>query len=307
MDSMQLPVPEENSTTLTKLFIPTGQAKYALGRLDELMRDGWKSAYCMSLLVVGEPRVGKSHILKAFTKLRNAADEPGQQTVVRFEVPEAATLGRFLTEFLKGLNDPAPTSGSPEKRAERVWTALQRRRTRAVLLDETHRLVDERRRSPKRDVVDWVVRSLNRRACPLAFFGTEAMLPLFEGLPHMEGRTLGQVDLLPYKWSDKASRQEFRGNLHSFEEALEMSAPSGLATTLTAYWIWHFSEGYLGRVTRLLDHAMTVAKRDGIASLTDDVLASAVDELRIGAGRRLPNPFKARLVPPRADAVEAAA
>ena len=152
-----------------------------------------------------------------------------------------------------------------------------------------------------------MVRGLNRRACPFAFVGTEAMLPLFEGLPHMEGRTLGQVDLLPYDWADKASRREFRGNLHRFETALGMPAPSALADSRTAYRIWHFSDGFLGRVTRLLDHAKTVAQRKRVASLTNDVLAEAVDELRIGAGRRRPNPFRTELAPPREAEVEAAA
>ena len=270
------------------------------------MKHGWKKKYCMSLLVVGEPRVGKSHVVDKFVSERNVDDVPGQQTVVAFEVPEAARLGTFLTDFLRALDDPYPESGDSDAKSQRIWRALERRRTRAVILDETHRLVDERRQSPKKDIVDWVVRSLNRRACPIAFFGTEEMLPLFEGKLAMEGRTLGQVDLLPYVWSDKADRDEFRGVLVRMENALGMPEPRGLSEIRNAWRIWTASRGLLGMTSRLLDTATVVAARDGRPCLTDDILAEALDELRIGADRREPNPFRLKLQPPKAKGAAAA-
>lgn len=276
--------------TVTEMLISTSRASRVLGRMNGALKHGRKANYCMALLVVGPPRVGKTHLVKAFAGPSGGPEAASRMVV---EVGPSCTLPRFMTQLLEDLGDPKPSHGDDSARTLRIHDRIKRAGKTCLVIDEAQRLIDEKRGTPKREVVNWVVSFLNAKICPVIIVGTPPLLAAFEGRDEMEGRTLGQVDLLPYDWAVEDDRNEFRGVLALLEEELQMEARSDLADPALAFRIWSFSRGRLGFVARLLDAAHAIAIDMGRPRLTLEILAEAADELRIGEARKLPNPFRA--------------
>lgn len=286
---------------LSAVFVETERVKQAFARIDELVDEGWEDDNCRALLLLGHSRAGKTHIVNNYIRLR-VTEQPDcdeRLRILKVEVQAGCKLKTFATDLLIALGDPDPSCGSQAEMTRRIAEAIERDHYDLMIFDEVQRLIDADTDKVKRDVANWVTGLLNRRLCPLLLVGERKAERVFESNMHVKGRTFGEVVLDPYDWSSDADRKEFRVILHLLEKKLELTEASGLGQAKTSIRIYAYSGGLLGEAATLVAKAVLVARRMGRPCLNDEVLALAVDELRVGEDRKLPNPFRTEVIDPR--------
>ncbi len=166
---------------------PQGEA--ALSRMAELLR-GARRTRMPSLLVVGEPDVGKTTILKKFMRGHTPNFDPqtGRTTseVVAIEAPPEADEARLYAAILQAIG--APAGGGRLIDLERiVHLQLGRLGVRLLIIDETNNLVIGSG-SAQRKTLAALRRLSNQLHLSLACFGTMEALHALTSDPQVEGR-----------------------------------------------------------------------------------------------------------------------
>ena len=278
--------------SLSNLFIATSRAKFAFERFNQLMQRSKEANYCQAMFVLGASGCGKTHILKEWIRLRKVK-EPGFKALIS-EVPSNLThINQMLEQLLDDLGDPDPSYGSPGERKRRIRQLAAG--YDVIFIDEVQRLVDANTGKVKKDVAAWFANFLNYEICPLVLCGEKYADRILEGEDdneYLDRRLLGPIPIEPYDWHEKVDRQEFRAFLSRIDEALGLPERSMLHEMNTALRIHAFSNGRVGQTVRLLDEARAQARKNGRPKLTHDLLAQAVDLLRIGRKKSLANPFR---------------
>ncbi|WP_293385496.1 TniB family NTP-binding protein, partial [Phenylobacterium sp. SCN 70-31] len=128
---------------LSDRWVAYPQGQTALQRLEELLR-GAQRTRMPSLLIVGDPDMGKTTILRKFMRGRaptfDAETGRSQMEVVAIEAPPEADELRLYGIILDAVGAPTPTRRAME--AERaVHGQLERLRTRLLVIDETNNLM----------------------------------------------------------------------------------------------------------------------------------------------------------------------
>lgn len=278
--------------TLSNLYVSTSRWEMAEPRLDELHECGWMKRHCMGVLLLGPSRSGKTSMAWEWTRRRaNSAAGVGDTFKTAYvEIPAKGDVPAVAADVLGALGDPDPGHGTQHDKTTRVAEAVKRQGIDILILDEIQRLVDDRG-NLRALAAAWITGLLNKRICPILFIGEPSGALVF-GQRYLSGRTQGEIAIVPYDWHDHADRKEWRRVLATMSAALQMPEDAGLQETETALRLHSFSNGLLGEVARLLTSARTDAARRGLPKLTYEVLASAVDRLRIGAEKQTPNPFR---------------
>lgn len=163
---------------------PQGEA--ALTRLAELLR-GARRTRMPSLLVVGEPDVGKTTILKKFMRGQMSIfdAQTGRTTseVVAIEAPLEADEARLYAAILQAIG--APGGGGRLIDLERiVHLQLGRLGARLLIIDETNNLVIGTG-SAQRKTLAALRRLSNQLQLSLACFGTMEALHALTSEPHV--------------------------------------------------------------------------------------------------------------------------
>jgi hypothetical protein len=283
---------------LSALFVPTRRAKAAFARIDDLLARGWEETFCRGLVMLGHSRVGKTQIVHRYVRERvlEQPDPEKRPNIVTVEVPAGCTLKSFVAELLKALGDADPDYGSQTEKTTRVAEAIERDGVDLIIVDEVQRLIDAETDKIKAEVANWVTGMLNKKLCPFLLVGEKTAERVFVGKTHAKGRMTGGFYIEPYDWADPEDRKEFRAVLHLLDQKLGMPEPAGLGAVDTALRVYAYAEGLLGQAATLIDQARAIARREGRPKLTHDILAEAVDELRISDDRGKANPFRVAAV-----------
>jgi hypothetical protein len=177
------------SKILADRWVHYSQGEAALMRVAELLR-GARRTRMPSLLVVGEPDVGKTTILKKFMRAHAPTFDPvtgrAASEVVAMEAPPEADEGRFYSAILQAIG--APEGGGRVVDLERiVHQQLKRLSTRLLVIDETNNLVIGTG-AAQRKTLAAVRRLSNQLDLSLACFGTMETLHALTSDPQVEGR-----------------------------------------------------------------------------------------------------------------------
>ncbi len=165
---------------------PQGEA--ALTRMAELLR-GARRTRMPSLLVVGEPDVGKTTILKKFMRAHAPIFDPEtgrtSSEVVAMEAPPEADEARLYSAILQAIG--APEGGRLIDMERIVHLQLRRLGARLLVIDETNNLMIGTG-SAQRKTLAALRRLSNRLELSLACFGTMEALHALTSDPQVEGR-----------------------------------------------------------------------------------------------------------------------
>jgi Bacterial TniB protein. len=183
----------DNETRVARIladrWVHYSQGEAALTRMTELLR-GARRTRMPSLLVVGEPDVGKTTILKKFMRGHASVFDPatGQTTseVVAIEAPPEADEARLYASILQAIG--APVGGGRLIDLERiVHLQLGRLDARLLIIDETNNLVIGSG-AAQRKTLAALRRLSNQLQLSLACFGTMEALHALTSDPQVEGR-----------------------------------------------------------------------------------------------------------------------
>lgn len=174
---------------LADRWVHYSQGEAALTRMAELLR-GARRTRMPSLLVVGEPDIGKTTILKKFMRGHAPGfdSETGRTTseVVAIEAPPEADEARLYAAILQAIG--APASGGRLIDLERiVHLQLGRLGARLLIIDETNNLVIGTG-AAQRKTLAALRRLSNQLQLSLACFGTMEALHALTSDPQVEGR-----------------------------------------------------------------------------------------------------------------------
>lgn len=175
---------------LADRWVSYQQGVATLGRLGELLR-GARRTRMPSLLVVGEPDIGKTMILKKFMRGREPTFDPetrlSSAAVVSIEAPPEADEVRLYTAILDAVGAPVLRGRAVD--VERVvYAQLQRLGTRLLVIDEANNFVIGSAGAQRR-MLAALRRMANQLSLSYAFFGTAEALNAIMSDPQVEGRS----------------------------------------------------------------------------------------------------------------------
>ena len=275
---------------LSHNFLPTSRTDAAEARIEMLLELGWQADYCKALPLLGPPGTGKTLFIKEYSRLFEA--KHGQKLRALYtEVPSNATTNGLATELLNKLGDAAPTHGIETEKVGRIIRHMQGRYD-LLYLDEFQRLIDRKTDFVDKKAAGLVATLLNKTLCPIILAGEVESERVFGINEHFEDRTFAPVFMTPFDWGLKADRKEYSLLLAALEQLVGMPQPSDLHEAGTAIRIYAFSRGKWRRTAVLVDLAALHARKAGCPSIRLEHLATAADDIAVGAKRKLPNPFR---------------
>ena len=245
------------------------QGTVALNRLTELLR-GARRTRMPSLLVFGEPDIGKTTVIRKFMRDReHLFDEgSGRKTaeVVAVEAPPVADEARLYGAILDAIGAPVPRGGIVDLECA-TYGQLARLKTRLVVLDETNNLVIGSAGAQRRTLAA-LRRMSNQLAVSFAFFGTAEALNAIMSDPQVEGRSQ------PFRLTRMPNGTDYAAIVRAVVAYLPLRRSSACEDELVQV-MHELTAGSPGKTFRLLNAAAVRAIDTGAEQITVDLLRSA--------------------------------
>ena len=252
------------------IWIPHGPQQAIVSRILKLRRDtlGKRGAPLPGLRLAQDTQAGKSSTL-ARVKLelaeerRTAGLEPNEFQVIHVDLEKKLSLKSVLQSLLQGLKDPDWATGTERILRERLAVFLKRFGNELLFIDEVQWL--KREEGEHGDVTDALRKLLDGGVAPIVFAGDLTSKPVFERNSPLSGR-LGEPLELPALIREDVATDvvQFRDFCIAFERELAKTeavrAPIGFERSddlLSA--MLAVSGGHVGRVARILEHAVVHA------------------------------------------------
>lgn len=250
------------SKILADRWVHYPQGEAALMRVAELLR-GARRTRMPSLLVVGEPDVGKTTILKKFMRAHTPTFDPltgrAASEVVAMEAPPEADEGRFYSAVLQAIG--APGGGGRVVDLERiVHQQLKRLGVRLLIIDETNNLVIGTG-AAQRKTLAALRRLSNQLDLSLACFGTMEALHALTSDPQVEGRAQ------PFQLTRLRNDANYATIIQAVIAFYPLRRPSNVDQPLIDY-VHELTAGSPGKTFRLLNAAAVHAIDTGEEQIT---------------------------------------
>jgi hypothetical protein len=246
------------------------QGSVAIERLGELLR-GARRTRMPSLLIFGEPDIGKTTILKKFMRGHDATidEQTGRKKadVIAFEAPPEADERRLYAAILRAIGAPIPR-GQVVELESATYAQLERLDTRLLVIDETNNLTIGSATAQRRTLAA-LRRLANQLALSFAFLGTAEALNAVMSDPQVEGRSQ------PFKLTRLRNDADYAAIVQAVIAYLPLQRPSLCDSSMVAA-VHDLTAGSPGKTFRLLNAAAVRAIDDASEQITIDLLRSAV-------------------------------
>ncbi|ESQ83989.1 hypothetical protein AEAC466_09600 [Asticcacaulis sp. AC466] len=244
-----------------------------------------------ALRCLAPPASGKSTLAQTYARSVNTAVPAGENStpVVYVSLQNNATSKRFMQSILFGRN--ASDVGTEMMLKRRIVDDFAKNGVELLIIDEIHHASTRDDSTPLTNVVKSF---LNDAICPVAFFGTPAAENLFRGNRELAQRTQIVCDIKPLK-----SHAEDMETLAAFLVQMDRELvkrdifrrSSSFLHDHAVECLMEVSEGVVGAVARILQHALEIAVWRHADHIEMFDLARAVDEWAIPQGYVNTNPF----------------
>lgn len=263
--------PGDNESRINRIladrWVHYPQGDMTVAYLTDLLR-GARRTRMPSLLVVGEPDVGKTTIMKKFMREHRARFDAatGRSTheVLGLEAPPEADEGRLYAAILSAAGAPF-SRGRVIDLEHIVHEQLKRLGTRLLVIDETNNLVIGSG-AAQRKTLAALRRLCNQLDLSLACFGTQEALHAFTSDPQIEGRALPHLLVRLKNDEDWAIIVRAVVAWFPLVEASDVDAPF-------IQKVFELSGGSPGKMFRLLNTCAVHAIDTGTEQISLDTLA----------------------------------
>lgn len=268
-----LALPKDDRVTfvqsLKRHYVPYPRAEEALQLLKDLLNHP-KTLRMPNLVLTGESGNGKSTILERFFASHPVTtygeEEEAILPILKIETPIDPTETRFWSEVLIKMQIAHRDTDPVQRKKQQARTVLADLRTRMVMLDEFHNILNGHARQQRTFLA--MIKSLsNELQIPLVIAGTNDAVRALRTDPQLVSRFEG---FLLSRWQ---LDRDYLRLLASFEQMLPLEEPSGLATREMATKLHIMSRGTIGGLFRVLERATIMAIREGKPRIDLQILA----------------------------------
>lgn len=239
--------------------------------LNQLLRSPKKSRM-RNLLMIGEPNIGKTSLIKYYSSLNPSYTDEDDQGISRAIIPvitidapvldsEKALYVSILEQFWTEFNP----DHTPLRLRNQVIHLMRECNVKMLVIDEFHNLLTFT--ATKRLKTLGMLKTLgNELMIPIVAVGIHDAMTLINSDPQMASRF--DTFTLP-KWGlDK----NFRGLLLAFEKRLPLKKASNLAQPEKTKLLHSISQGNTGDLHRLLIECATYAINHEVEEITTEII-----------------------------------
>ncbi len=251
-------------------WIGYSRAHCILTQLESLMVNEPDKTRPKNMLIVGPSNNGKTMIAEKFRRAHpsgmSADKEHENIPILMIQMPAGATITRLYTSLLLALGTPVGLHHSRRDFREMLTLKLMRGvSVQILIIDELHNLLDANAQK-QREVLNFIRFLGNELHIPIVGMGTREAYLAIRNDDQLENRFHPQ--LLP-RWEYS---EEFVRLLSSFESVLPLREPSNLGMDSLCELVLRRSEGTIGEIASLLNHATRTALQMGKEQITVSIL-----------------------------------
>lgn len=234
------------------------------------------------LPVVGPTGVGKSTLFEKLQRLYPRVPNASKVVlpdgteyicdyvpIVSITIPEKISIKDVAGLILKELGDPRWNKGSAAERTDRIDRFLKYCETRALVFDESQRVMDRAGVITSQEFVDWIKGRHRMGRAAYFFFGLPRTADLFLQDSQFDRRWLSELEMVPYSWGkdedkDLSSRDNFKGLLLAIvkQSPVPFDPKLNCEDDETAKRFFYASRGTAGDLKEtLLEPAMSILTR----------------------------------------------
>lgn len=271
----------------------------------ELMREGAEAAASggnrTGVMITGESRSGKTKLLRIF---QERAPQYGwePESIFYVSLSGPTNVNGLVIAMLEALGDPMPEAGEPSQRKRRLEKYLLDGKFSMVQIDEAQQTIDHRSDEVVHDIADYFKGLMNPKSStqpqlPVCFVltGTPSLQRLLHFNSQLNNRFFSPVELQLFGTGTEMDLKDLRILLVALEKQITIAKNSRLGTSELAVRFRAASDGCMGIIVDLLEHAGKHAIREGRESITVADLAEAYELLMPAGKLNLGNPFRAAL------------
>lgn len=180
-------------------------------------------------LILGEPGLGKSFILRYFlVEIYNQIEfQPTAELtplpVLYIRVPGRPTITRVIEKLLETARLPAPSHRSTESALVRLNRVIREQQTRMIIFDECQHLLKEHALVRTNDVINFIKVLMDEHALSVVFAGHPSAKKLLQQFPEIHQRlSLNHLELNAFSYDDSgmSNFKAFKAYIKSIQAKL---------------------------------------------------------------------------------------
>ncbi|WP_316570419.1 ATP-binding protein [Neobacillus sp. YIM B06451] len=247
------------------------------------------------LFLKGEPGVGKSTLLKGYTKRYPSYREEGVKKVpvLYSKVPVGATPKSLASSILLRLGDPVYDRGGENSLTDRLLQYIGKEMcaVELIIIDEFQHLIDRDTDKVLKKASDWIKSFSEDAAVPILICGMPESENIFERNAQLDDRFSLREEMKSFEYESDEEKHLFRSFLHNLDKALPFSSRSKLADRLVSDKIYYATKGKQRMIKKILVEATIIALKSGKDSIDEIDLYLAYRRINISSRKFAINPF----------------
>lgn len=258
-----------------RVWVPTPSTKTAFQLMQECL-NAPPSGKPEGLVITGESDTGKSSTLVEFRlkfpKSINPDCEFAEHPVIYIRAPTTPDITSVYKSILTEIGFPLPRKADPEDLFFYTAAMIKGCNVGTIMVDEFQDIGGREFESKVIHFLRNFKRLMNETQRPFIVAGTQNLLDLLIREPQTKGRLDNVFKLKPFKFD------EFSLILRGFDRMLPLRQASNFQDEHDLIqFAYSRSQGYIGRLSRLLHKACRIAIDTGEERVTIDILRKVED------------------------------
>ncbi|MGB3750000.1 MAG: TniB family NTP-binding protein [Arcobacteraceae bacterium] len=231
-----------------------------------------KKSRMNSLLIVGEPNIGKTSIINKFMEQNppyESVDEQGMpipvRPVIKALAPSKVDIKSLYISLLEGFWTPHNPNDTADKLKHQFYSLMSECHVSMIVIDEFHHLAGGTS-AQQINTLNTLKNISTAFMIPIVVVGIKDAIPLLMVDPQLSSRF--DIVRLP-KWN---LDQQYRGLLKAFEKRLPLPKPSYLYNKEKATLLYTISQGNTGDLQRLLIECAQYAINNKLDCISEDII-----------------------------------
>lgn len=247
------------------------------------------------LFLKGHPGVGKSTILKRYTKMYPAyrQDNVIKKPVLYTAVPSGATPKTLASKILKDLGDPLFYKGTEIAMTHRLLSFLSEEmcNVEMIIIDEFQQLIDKDTTRVLQKASDWLKSFSEEAAIPIIICGMPESERIFEVNEQLDGRFCLRQEMRSLTYDNEEDIRLYRSFLNAIDNSMPFVDCAHFADPMLADKFFYATNGNQRYLKKILGEATKIALRSGQDSITENDLNLAYERFNVSNRRFAINPF----------------